>query len=252
MYRQKFYCQVCEKSCKDENGYKVHSNTPGHISKMNVVAEDPDYYINKYSKQFENDFITLLKNKHKNDLVSANYIYLDYIRDNKNVHLNATRWDSLTKFLFFLKRKGIIDVIDENKDGKFKIKLLIESANFNSKVFKRNKTKEEIYKEFVDKENNEYMKLYENTSVNNNLELIEENNENAQIKDEEPVTNIVEEEEEDCFAFNSINKNKIKKLILKVDSDDDTREDNSKAPIKNNYLNNLVDLKKKNKENKNK
>jgi Domain of Kin17 curved DNA-binding protein len=50
--------------------------------------------------------------------VKANNIYQEYIRDKHHLHMNATRWVTLTEFVKHLGRGGIVRV-DETEKGLF-------------------------------------------------------------------------------------------------------------------------------------
>jgi DNA/RNA-binding protein KIN17 len=47
--------------------------------------------------------------------VKANNIYQDYIRDRNHLHMNATRWVTLTGFIQHLGQAGIVRVEDTEK-----------------------------------------------------------------------------------------------------------------------------------------
>lgn len=127
MLQQKFYCQICNKQCKDENGFKCHVKTRTHLTYLEEVMKDPDSHISKHSKNFEKGFIEIIKWKYKNQFVSANKVYLEYIKDSSSSHLNATKWGNLTRFIFSMKRKGRFEVNEEG-EGKFLIKLIDDES----------------------------------------------------------------------------------------------------------------------------
>jgi hypothetical protein len=61
LQRLRWYCQVCERRMRDENGFKMHTNSESHVRQMLLVGEDPKKYINDYSNQFQRDFLQLLR-----------------------------------------------------------------------------------------------------------------------------------------------------------------------------------------------
>jgi len=83
---------------------------------MLVVGEDPKKYINEYSNEFMKDFIHLLKTGHGEKSVHINKFYQEYIANKEHIHMNATKWPSLTEFAKHLAREGICRV-DENDKG---------------------------------------------------------------------------------------------------------------------------------------
>ena len=116
LQRLRWYCQICEKQCRDENGFKQHTMSESHVRGMLQVGEDPKKYINEYSNQFKRDFLQLLKTSHGEKKVHMNNFYQEYIRDKEHVHMNSTKWPSLTEFAKFLGREGLCRV-EEGERG---------------------------------------------------------------------------------------------------------------------------------------
>lgn len=84
---------------------------------MQVVGEDPRKFINNFSTDFQRDFVSLLRTAHNEKWISANKFYNEYIRDKEHVHMNATKWPSLSEFVKHLGREGICHVKEDEKDG---------------------------------------------------------------------------------------------------------------------------------------
>jgi len=82
---------------------------------MILVGEDPKKYINDYSNQFQRDFLQLLRTSHGEKKVSINGFYQEYIANKQHIHMNATRWPSLTEFAKYLGREGICRVEETDK-----------------------------------------------------------------------------------------------------------------------------------------
>ncbi|PNP48355.1 hypothetical protein TGAMA5MH_00639 [Trichoderma gamsii] len=116
LQRLRWYCQVCEKQCRDANGFKMHTQSEGHVRQMLVVGEDPKKYINQYSDEFLKDFLQLLKTGHGEKQVQINQFYQEYIANKEHIHMNATKWPSLTEFAKYLGREGMCRV-EENEKG---------------------------------------------------------------------------------------------------------------------------------------
>lgn len=116
LQRLRWYCQVCEKQCRDANGFKMHTQSESHVRQMLVVGEDPRKFINDFSNQFQRDFLQLLKTGHGEKQVHINRFYQEYIANKEHVHMNATKWPSLTEFAKHLGRNGICRV-EENEKG---------------------------------------------------------------------------------------------------------------------------------------
>lgn len=81
-----------------------------------LVGEDPRKFINDFSNQFQRDFLQQLRTAHGEKKVHINHFYQEYISNKEHVHMNATRWPSLTEFAKFLGREGICRV-EENEKG---------------------------------------------------------------------------------------------------------------------------------------
>lgn len=116
LQKLKFYCQLCLKQCRDANGFKNHLSSPSHQGRLSNLAtgnqEDP---IDKFSDQFSLDFLKLLKMNHGTKRINANRFYQEYIlNDRDHIHMNATRWTSLTAFVKFLGLNGHVKV---ERDG---------------------------------------------------------------------------------------------------------------------------------------
>ncbi|KFA60932.1 hypothetical protein S40285_05779 [Stachybotrys chlorohalonatus IBT 40285] len=116
LQRLRWYCQVCEKQCRDQNGFKMHTQSESHVRQMINVGEDPRKYINDFSNQFLRDFVQLLKTGHGDKQVHMNRFYQEYIANKEHIHMNATKWPSLTEFAKHLGREGICRV-EENEKG---------------------------------------------------------------------------------------------------------------------------------------
>ncbi|TFY52659.1 hypothetical protein EVG20_g10456 [Dentipellis fragilis] len=118
LQRLRWYCQVCQKQCRDENGFKCHAASESHLRQMLVVGEQAGRHIADFSGQFQSEFVTLLSRRFGTKRVRANTVYQEYIQDKEHLHMNATRWVTLTEFLKHLGRTGVAHV-DETEKGWF-------------------------------------------------------------------------------------------------------------------------------------
>lgn len=100
---------------RDENGFKMHTQSESHVRRMLLVGEDPKKYINDYSNQFQRDFLLLLRTSHGEKQVQMNHFYQEYIANKEHVHMNSTKWPSLTEFAKHLGREGICRVEETEK-----------------------------------------------------------------------------------------------------------------------------------------
>lgn len=117
LQRLRWWCEICQKQCRDANGFKCHVQSESHVRQMQVVGEDPRKFINQFSTDFQRDFVALLRTAHNEKWISSNKFYNEYIRDKEHVHMNATKWPSLTEFVKHLGREGICHVKEDEKDG---------------------------------------------------------------------------------------------------------------------------------------
>lgn len=115
LQRLRWYCQVCEKQCRDENGFKCHTMSESHVRAMQTVGADPRSAIADFSQQFQRDFLLQLRTAHGTKPILINHFYQEYIAHKEHVHMNATRWPSLTEFAKFLGREGICRVEEAEK-----------------------------------------------------------------------------------------------------------------------------------------
>ncbi|KAL8917052.1 MAG: hypothetical protein Q9172_006005 [Xanthocarpia lactea] len=115
LQRLRWYCQVCEKQCRDENGFKMHTQSESHVRQMLLIGQDSRKHISDYSGQFQRDFLQLLRTAHGEKQVHMNNFYQEYISSKEHVHMNATKWPSLTEFAKHLGREGLCRVEDLEK-----------------------------------------------------------------------------------------------------------------------------------------
>lgn len=122
LQRLRWYCQVCSKQCRDENGFKCHTQSESHVRNMVSISNGSNgnagNKIQEYSNEFQNDFVRLLRSAHGEKVVNANRFYQEYISNKEHIHMNATRWATLTEFVKHLERSGICTVTSgDSPDG---------------------------------------------------------------------------------------------------------------------------------------
>ena len=120
LQKLRWYCQVCAKQCRDENGFKCHCTSEAHLRQMEIFGMNQGKFVAEYSREFQRDFLNLLAISHRNSRVAATVIYNEYISNKTHMHMNSTRWTSLTGFIQHLGREGICE-IDETPKGWFLI-----------------------------------------------------------------------------------------------------------------------------------
>ncbi|PWY96689.1 putative C2H2 finger domain protein [Aspergillus sclerotioniger CBS 115572] len=116
--RLRWYCQACSRQMRDENGYKCHVQSESHVRQVLLIGEDPKRYIEDFSKEFLSNFLNLLRTGHGEKKVHINQFYQQVIADKEHIHMNATKWKSLTQFAAYLGREGLCRV-EETEKGLF-------------------------------------------------------------------------------------------------------------------------------------
>lgn len=105
-----FYCQLCRRQCLDQHGFALHAKSQSHMrnleDKLAQHGGDAEKLLRTFSDEFERAFLLKLKSAHGEKLVGLNSCYQEYITDKDAVHLNATRWTSLTRFAIHLRDSG--------------------------------------------------------------------------------------------------------------------------------------------------
>ncbi|KAK5961737.1 Rts2p PWA37_001110 [Arxiozyma heterogenica] len=117
LQKLKYYCQVCRKQCRDDNGFRSHIKSSSHLKKINNVTQED---IDKFSKLFESSFLSLLKLSHGEKWIEANRFYNKFIQDKNHIHMNSTCFKSLSQFIKYLGKNGKIRVrLDEEENDRF-------------------------------------------------------------------------------------------------------------------------------------
>ncbi|KAL8486405.1 hypothetical protein ACS0TY_022734 [Phlomoides rotata] len=118
LQKLRWYCQMCQKQCRDENGFKCHCMSESHQRQMQVFGQNPTRIIDGYSEEFESMFLEHMKNSHRFSRVAATVVYNEYISYRHHVHMNSTQWATLTEFVKYLGRTGKCKV-EETPKGWF-------------------------------------------------------------------------------------------------------------------------------------
>mmetsp|Transcript_633 Transcript_633/g.2118 ORF Transcript_633/g.2118 Transcript_633/m.2118 type:complete len:394 (+) Transcript_633:129-1310(+) len=116
LQKLQFYCQMCQKQCRDANGFKCHKESESHQRMMLVFAENSGKYVGGFSDEFLQGYLDILRHRFGTKLVKANTVYQEYIKDRHHVHMNSTKWTTLSEFARWLGREGLCHV-EEKEDG---------------------------------------------------------------------------------------------------------------------------------------
>eukprot|EP00550_Attheya_septentrionalis_P009856 CAMPEP_0198287100 /NCGR_PEP_ID=MMETSP1449-20131203/6021_1 /TAXON_ID=420275 /ORGANISM="Attheya septentrionalis, Strain CCMP2084" /LENGTH=238 /DNA_ID=CAMNT_0043985001 /DNA_START=90 /DNA_END=803 /DNA_ORIENTATION=+ len=117
LQKLKFYCQMCSKQCRDENGFKCHLMSDTHLRQMKMLSENTAGVLDSFSRDFERGYVEVLRRRHGvRNRTSANGVYQEVIADKHHVHMNATKWATLSDFIQYLGKTGQC-VVDETERG---------------------------------------------------------------------------------------------------------------------------------------
>lgn len=120
LQRLRWYCQACEKQCRDANGFKCHCESEAHNRQMQLLAQNARGAIDGFSAQFEKEFMRLVSQKYRSRKVRANVVYNEFIADRHHTHMNATMWTTLSEFIAYLGREGKVTVEETEKGLHFR------------------------------------------------------------------------------------------------------------------------------------
>jgi DNA/RNA-binding protein KIN17 len=116
LQKLKFYCQMCEKQCRDANGFKCHMTSESHLRNMKIFSQNASGIMDGMSRDFEKTYVDTLRRRHGTKRVNANNVYQEQIADKAHIHMNATKWANLADFIQYLGRTGKC-VVDETERG---------------------------------------------------------------------------------------------------------------------------------------
>eukprot|EP00929_Paragymnodinium_shiwhaense_P044038 TRINITY_DN22596_c0_g1_i1.p1 TRINITY_DN22596_c0_g1~~TRINITY_DN22596_c0_g1_i1.p1 ORF type:complete len:415 (+),score=161.14 TRINITY_DN22596_c0_g1_i1:134-1378(+) len=106
LQKLRWYCQMCQKQCRDENGFKCHRMSDGHQRQMQLFTQDPNRFMDDFSQEFEHGFMQLMSHSYCRQRVLANTVYCDFLSNRHHTHMNSTIWVTLSNFVQYLGRTG--------------------------------------------------------------------------------------------------------------------------------------------------
>ncbi|KAG2313834.1 hypothetical protein Bca4012_064470 [Brassica carinata] len=156
LQKLRWYCQMCQKQCRDENGFKCHCMSESHQRQMQVFGQNPNRVLQGYSEEFEKTFLDLMRRSHRFSRIAATVVYNEYINDRHHVHMNSTEWATLTEFIKYLGKTGkckveetpkgwFITYIDRDSETIFKERL--KNKRVKSDLAEEEKKEREIRKQ---------------------------------------------------------------------------------------------------------
>ncbi|MBA7573361.1 hypothetical protein ES708_15157 [subsurface metagenome] len=146
LQKLRWYCQMCQKQCRDENGFKCHCMSESHQRQMQVFGQNPHRFVDGYSEEFESTFLEHMKRSHRFSRVAATVVYNEYINDRHHIHMNSTEWATLTEFVKYLGRTGKCKV-EETPKGWFITYIDRESETIFKEKLKNKRLKSDLVEE---------------------------------------------------------------------------------------------------------
>jgi len=116
LQKLRWYCQMCQKQCRDENGFKCHCESESHQRQMSLFASNSGKFVDTFSRDFLDDFMELIKRRYPKTRVHCNQVYNEFIKDRHHTHMNSTQWVTLTNFIKWLGKEGYC-LVDETPKG---------------------------------------------------------------------------------------------------------------------------------------
>lgn len=187
LQKLRWYCQMCQKQCRDENGFKCHCMSESHQRQLLLASEDPNQFMSYFSEEFKSDFVELLRRRFGTKRVHNNIVYNEYISNREHVHMNSTQWETLTDFTKWLGREGFCKV-DETPKGWY-----IQYIDRDPETIRRQEELEKKKKQDLDDEERS-AKFIE--------EQVRRGREGKEPEEEPVFTELKRESEEEKVAFN--------------------------------------------------
>ena len=83
---------------------------------MRIFRDNAGGMMDSFSREFETVYLETLRRRHGTQRMNANNVYQEVIQDKSHIHMNATRWATLTHFVQYLGKKGVC-VVEETERG---------------------------------------------------------------------------------------------------------------------------------------
>lgn len=221
LQKLRFYCQVCQKQCRDDNGFQSHIKSPSHVRKISNVSQSD---IEEYTKQFEAEFLRMLRLTHGEKKIEANKFYNEFIQDKNHTHMNATRFTSLTRFIQHLGKASKIRVHVEDpkwdNDDADMGHLLISYIDYSQESAIRNQRLAEL--ERNEPRAQEVKTILLQRQIQNSLKEEAKRNEHCSDVHETPPSSMKEALESNvtlklkCVGDKKKKKNKVHKNVFEV------------------------------------
>ena len=160
---------MCAKQCRDENGFKCHLTSDSHLRQMKIFCGNASSMLDSFSAEFEKNYLDTLYRRHRTKKMNANNIYQELIQDKDHVHMNATKWTTLSDFVQYLGKSGKC-VVEETERGWYVTyierdpEILAQQENYQRRVESEKREEEKLAKR-MEKQRIEAAKLMDRAGV---------------------------------------------------------------------------------------
>lgn len=174
LQKLKFYCQMCNKQCRDENGFKCHLTSESHLRQMKLFCSNSSSLLDKFSSDFEKMYLDCLYRRHRTKRVNANNVYQEMIQDKHHIHMNATKWTTLSDFVQYLGKTSKC-IVEETERGWYVTyierdpTILAQQENYERRV-ESEKREEEKFAKRMEQQRKEAAKLMDRAGIGLNVE----------------------------------------------------------------------------------
>src|SRR5690242_20290391 len=86
LQKLRWFCQMCQKQCRDANGFKCHTESEAHQRNMLLFSQSAGKIMDEFSRDFEAGLLDIIKRKYRSKRVHANVVYNEYIKDRNHIH----------------------------------------------------------------------------------------------------------------------------------------------------------------------
>ena len=63
LQKLRWYCQMCNKQCRDENGFKCHTQSESHLRQMSMFSENSTKFMDEFSREFEEGMMEIISRR---------------------------------------------------------------------------------------------------------------------------------------------------------------------------------------------
>jgi len=69
LQKLRWYCQMCEKQCRDANGFKNHCESENHQRNMILYSQKAGQFTDQFSREFESAFVDIIKRRARSERI---------------------------------------------------------------------------------------------------------------------------------------------------------------------------------------